>query len=505
VGLYDRAVEVLLDTWNIKGHEALNVKEAVPQLACLAFELLRQGKQTATEREILTILEEGRITLPMVGRYAKDSPHDFLKRVELRSSLMLEGGHTSENGKPVPFYQFRHLTFQEYLAAVAAVDGYTLSSERGASPLSVLGENLVSDEWKEVIPMAAVLARMQAEPLLKALVAAAEAEKKNLLESTQSDFDGISTDGQLPPATGRIAQSMVEEAIFLPETLSKAAHLVALFADGCRTGDNWQALSRGPYGPELRSAALEIYAVQPYARRALARNTVALLEAHAESSEFWISEGCEATLLSRLKSSDLESLTRSALSIAGSFWLHRSRASLARSQRVYDVLETVLFDERRPLQLAAAWSWVFWRYLQVELGRDRPIPSNDTLVRLVELIFDESGESDEAIGLTVPNLIGVKRGQCVMTLTPAKEAILRRLVASTFQNDLRGSDLRVAVARIAFILDGVFSDAEIVDYLARNYTPDDEDLCRDIYDFLGVTPVRRKRALRNQKRRAAAD
>src|SRR5205814_9740566 len=56
VTLYDRAVEVLLDTWNIKGHEPLNLKEAVPQLACVAFELMRKGKQTATAKELLTIL-----------------------------------------------------------------------------------------------------------------------------------------------------------------------------------------------------------------------------------------------------------------------------------------------------------------------------------------------------------------------------------------------------------------------------------------------------------------
>src|SRR6202008_869703 len=40
VSLYDRAVEVLLDTWNIKGHEPLNPREAGPQLAYIAFEMM---------------------------------------------------------------------------------------------------------------------------------------------------------------------------------------------------------------------------------------------------------------------------------------------------------------------------------------------------------------------------------------------------------------------------------------------------------------------------------
>ena len=53
VSLYDRAVDVLLDTWNIKGHDALNPREAVPQLAYIAFKLTQRGQQTATERDLL--------------------------------------------------------------------------------------------------------------------------------------------------------------------------------------------------------------------------------------------------------------------------------------------------------------------------------------------------------------------------------------------------------------------------------------------------------------------
>src|SRR2546423_2282234 len=67
VSLYGRAVEVLLDTWNIKGHDPLNVKEAVPQLAFVAFQLMRAGKQSATEKELLTLLTEAREKVPQIG------------------------------------------------------------------------------------------------------------------------------------------------------------------------------------------------------------------------------------------------------------------------------------------------------------------------------------------------------------------------------------------------------------------------------------------------------
>jgi hypothetical protein len=159
VSLYGRAVDVLLDTWNIKGHEPLSPKEAVPQLSYIAFQLLSSGKQTATEKELLVLLEEAREKHSSINRYAKDTPYEFLKRVELRSSLLVQAGFQIEHGQMVPFYQFRHLTFQEYLCAVAAAEGHYQKYQQQDSVLTALEENLLVDEWKEVIPMAAVLAK----------------------------------------------------------------------------------------------------------------------------------------------------------------------------------------------------------------------------------------------------------------------------------------------------------------------------------------------------------
>jgi hypothetical protein len=112
VSLFRKAVEVLLDTWNIKGHEPLNPKEAVPQLSFIAYEMIGSGKQTATEDELLKLIEESRDKVPQIRRYAKDRPDEFLKRVELRSSLVLEAGRQAAAYGTVPIYQFRHLTFR---------------------------------------------------------------------------------------------------------------------------------------------------------------------------------------------------------------------------------------------------------------------------------------------------------------------------------------------------------------------------------------------------------
>lgn len=489
VSLYERAVEILLDTWNIKGHEALNTKEAVPQLACLAFELLHQGKQTATEKEILGILEEARNKLPMVGRYAKDSPYGFLKRVELRSSLVLEGGHKNEDGKVVPFYQFRHLTFQEYLAAVAAVESYTLTKEN-VGPLAVLRDNLISDEWKEVIPMAAVLARSQAGPLIEALVEAAELEAVEFSQDRKSRTQLLGGAPRLLRATGRLVQAMVEEAIFPPEALQKTVRLVALLANACRTAtENWQALSRGPYGPDLRSAAVELYVFDPYDQRMLTRNTVALFEAHSEPPGFWLGDDCEPTMLKRLKERDTKNLARHILSIAGGFWLNQEKSSLVRSREIYSVLEVLMFDERPAIKIAAGWAWGFWRHLRSSRDRvkPRPSPSNDTLALLVNSFFDEN-DKDGAFWFLLEELSHVKRGQCKMNLTSNQENILRTAINSNAGSVGYVRNPAAALIRMAFIIEGVFTDSEIVAFIQRNdLSRGPKDSCRDILEVFGLS------------------
>ena len=235
---------------------------------------MRLGQQTATERELLQVLEAARDSLPQIRRYASDTPDKFLKRVELRSSLLVEAGHQLEDGRTVPFYQFRHLTFQEHLAAVAAAEGDFIGYKKGDTVLTPLADFVTSEEWKEVVPMAAVLAKKQAEPLMSCLVA----KGQKLLELLEA---GSLFDGQeawiraLPAPIARLIQCLVEEADAAPETVSAALQLIAFFAKGCLTPDDWSKLVQGPYGNELLSQAAKIYRGLKWPPASWIRNTYA--------------------------------------------------------------------------------------------------------------------------------------------------------------------------------------------------------------------------------------
>ena len=486
VSLYDRAVEVLLDTWNIKGHAALNVKEAVPQLACVAFELLRRGKQTATEQEILSILERARATLPMVGRYAKDSPYDFLKRVELRSSLMLEGGHTSENHKIVPFYQFRHLTFQEYLAAVAAVEGYSLSAEYGASLLSALTDNLVSDEWKEVVPMAAVLARKQAEPLIDALVKLATQEK---LEFLNNEVD-LASDDNLPPATARLAQALVEEAIFRPDVLEKAVALIAFFARGCRNSNIWRTLSRGPYGKDLRDAAFVLFNSSEDRNRVLARNTVALLEAHAEPTDFWTSEMHENEIISRLELEDPGFRARAILSVAGSFWLFRAQSLPAKSTAIFNHLEKGIYEDDFAVQTASLWAWGFWRFLQAEMKQKNPPVADKAFERISNLLFEDRTKNMSIVNFTLNYMSNISRNQFENKLTIENNAMLTKLIKSKIKeiDFFDTHSFKISILRVGFATKNMFSDEDLIQFVERNdFSTREREMSASMFKALGIS------------------
>jgi hypothetical protein len=169
--LYQEMIKLLLVTWNVEGHEQLDIDETEPQLAFVAYWMSTKGKQTLTINELKQCLIEARKEMPDILCYTKISPADFIKRVESRSSLLIMSGHKQlEDMSIVPIYEFLHLSFQEYLTAIAVVSKYVPQSLQEKTNLSILEPYILSENWKEIVPIVTVLAKRDNVELIEYLI-----------------------------------------------------------------------------------------------------------------------------------------------------------------------------------------------------------------------------------------------------------------------------------------------------------------------------------------------
>ena len=157
--LYAEAVAVLLN-WNPGYYTPIDETEALPQLEYLAYEMCRRGVQRLSDDEIMDLLEQFRKEYPSVRAVRFHSEREFLALLEARSSILIKAGNVWRKGlrREEPAWEFRHLTFQEYLAAQALIDGKypnrdkTLSLARQVAPLAGMiqvNQNLVDHRYDD--------------------------------------------------------------------------------------------------------------------------------------------------------------------------------------------------------------------------------------------------------------------------------------------------------------------------------------------------------------------
>jgi len=463
VSLYGRAVEVLLDTWNIKGHDALNLKEAIPQLACVAFQLMRAGKQTATEKELLELLEVARDKLPQIRRYAKDTPYEFLKRVELRSSLLLEAGHQLEAGRTVPFYQFRHLTFQEYLAAVAAAEGDYLEYGAGDNVLTPLSSCLTSEEWKEVIPMAAVLARKQAEPLMAELVIEGNKLRRKL--ETKKNFNGkkewLAYPQRLPAPVARLLQCLVEEAEATPNTLTAALQLIALFSRGCHSKDDWQTLCRGPYGDELLHQMWFLYEPMQWSLETNFLGSYGRFVLYRQSPGYWLSAEGQHELQRRLTSQIKEEIAQGLFACAGIIWDTFDKQYDEKLVPL-DKVESLLFHDAPTIWTAASFAFA----VSLSFQKQKLQPSSKALDRLLWLWLSIHGDRTlEPLSVVFCRYFGFPRQTWEPILSDAQVQRIHQLAESKHEG-IDSNFLLGACIVVAFHAKNVWTEDELANRLA---------------------------------------
>ncbi len=183
--LYQEMIKLLLVTWNVEGYEQLDIEESEAQLAYVAFWMMQNGQQTITSIDLRSCLLSARQQLPEVLEYTKISVTEFIKRVESRSSLLIMSGHKNTEDGLIPVYEFLHLNFQEYLAAKAIAENYLPNTENNKSAIEVIEPYVMLQNWREVVPLLAVLLKRESKSLVEYLINRAKATKDESF-----DFDG---------------------------------------------------------------------------------------------------------------------------------------------------------------------------------------------------------------------------------------------------------------------------------------------------------------------------
>ena len=234
VVLYGEAVEVLLRTWNVEGHAPIDLEEALPQLCYVAYAMMQNGVQKISRARLAALLTDAREQLTAELGFATVTVGDFIDRVEYRSSLLSMTGQDIEDGMLTEFYEFRHLTFQEYLTARAVVEGWY--SERGPADtlVSALWPHVEDEKWREVILLASALGKKESDKLIRQLTLHLPA--KHSLVSL-------------------LAQCLADEAPAEPETVRQALKGIILNGENHGGEAFFAGFARGRYGRIFREQA----------------------------------------------------------------------------------------------------------------------------------------------------------------------------------------------------------------------------------------------------------
>jgi hypothetical protein len=129
---YSNAMEVLLN-WRRSDGRRVETNEALPQLEFVSWQMCFERREQIREDEMLRLLVSLRKQFPDLADVKAHEPKEFLDILEKRTAIISQTGRIHHLGREVPVFEFRHLTFQEFLAGLALVDGTYAECEPKAS------------------------------------------------------------------------------------------------------------------------------------------------------------------------------------------------------------------------------------------------------------------------------------------------------------------------------------------------------------------------------------
>ncbi|MFJ6723503.1 NACHT domain-containing protein [Streptomyces sp. NPDC091281] len=248
--LYGKAIEVLLMTWNTEARAPLDQEEVIPQLAYAAFVMMSNEEQSVSARRLKGILEDARREMPEVLGYARISPGELIERVEDRSSLLVQSGHIAEEGQIRPLFEFKHLTFQEYLAALATVHSYLPQRGEYLSTSEILEPRVADASWQQVVPLAASLSSpREAKALVELLMR--KTEELGISER------GLYRKADSHPPYDNLLQCLSDEVLIPPVLVREAIDI--LLRHGNNMANPAVALRKTKFAREIEEIAFNGY------------------------------------------------------------------------------------------------------------------------------------------------------------------------------------------------------------------------------------------------------
>jgi energy-coupling factor transporter ATP-binding protein EcfA2 len=258
--LYQKAIEVLLMTWNVQGHEPIDLEEALPQLGYAAYRMMVAKASSASAAELSELFLDARKDLPELLAYSTVSVQTFLSRVEERSSLLVLSGYRADDAELIPIYEFKHLTFQEYLAALAISNKWLPEDQQTLGLTELLDSVLKDPYWSEVVKIASVLTRREGARVVERLMTLSKRPPNQIgTGANVACMNLIGCLGDDVPLSPRLAESAIDVALRNESTLRHRAD-----SDLC------SAVAGGRYYELLRHLVFERIqsesAVYPYVR-----------------------------------------------------------------------------------------------------------------------------------------------------------------------------------------------------------------------------------------------